>query len=159
MKAVVAAFNQEKALVGAFSVITNLRMELFEALVEISRAVPRPHLLGHLLGGLAAGEPGPGVGCEAVGVTSDGEHDQGRGWHRALLLPPAARGCCHNKSFVIKTQKTLITLHPTELLESLGHPHGLRVDEGEEENVGAPLLVLVQPRLPVTVISVVTRQL
>ena len=34
MKAVVAAFNQEKALVGAFSVITNLRMELFEALVS-----------------------------------------------------------------------------------------------------------------------------
>ena len=40
MKAVVAAFNQEKALVGAFSVITNLRMELFEALVED----PRPTL-------------------------------------------------------------------------------------------------------------------
>ena len=34
MKAVVAALNQEKALVGAFSVITNLRMELFEALVS-----------------------------------------------------------------------------------------------------------------------------
>ena len=33
MKAVVAAFNQEKALVGAFSVITNRRMELFQALV------------------------------------------------------------------------------------------------------------------------------
>ena len=33
MKAVVAAFNQEKALVGAFSVITNLRMEL-EALIR-----------------------------------------------------------------------------------------------------------------------------
>ena len=33
MKAVVAAFNQEKALVGAFSVITNLRVELFQALV------------------------------------------------------------------------------------------------------------------------------
>ena len=32
MKAVVAAFNQEKALVGAFSVITNLRMQLFGAL-------------------------------------------------------------------------------------------------------------------------------
>ena len=31
MKAVVGAFNQEKALVGAFSVIMNLRMELFEA--------------------------------------------------------------------------------------------------------------------------------
>ena len=35
MEAVVAAFNQEKALVGAFSVITNLRMELFEALVTM----------------------------------------------------------------------------------------------------------------------------
>ena len=34
MKAVVAAFNLEKALVGAFSVITNLRMDLFEALVH-----------------------------------------------------------------------------------------------------------------------------
>ena len=34
MKAVIAAFNQEKALVGAFSVITNLRMELFEALIR-----------------------------------------------------------------------------------------------------------------------------
>ena len=34
MKAVVAAFNQEKALEGAFSVITNLRMELFEALLR-----------------------------------------------------------------------------------------------------------------------------
>ena len=33
MKAVVAAFNQEKALVGAFSVITDLRMELFQALI------------------------------------------------------------------------------------------------------------------------------
>ena len=32
MKAVVAAFNQEKALVGAFSVITNLQMEIFDAL-------------------------------------------------------------------------------------------------------------------------------
>ena len=34
MKAVVAAFNQEKALVGAFSVITNLWMKLFEALLQ-----------------------------------------------------------------------------------------------------------------------------
>ena len=35
MKAVVAAFNQEKALVGAFSVIANLRMELFQALMKV----------------------------------------------------------------------------------------------------------------------------
>ena len=34
VKAVVAASNHEKALVGAFSVITNLRMELFEALIR-----------------------------------------------------------------------------------------------------------------------------
>ena len=34
MKAVVAAFNQEKALVGAFSVIMNLWIKLFEALVS-----------------------------------------------------------------------------------------------------------------------------
>ena len=34
VKAVVAAFNQEKALVGAFSVITILRMDLFEALLS-----------------------------------------------------------------------------------------------------------------------------
>ena len=38
VKVVVAAFNQEKALVGAFSVITNLWMEIFEALV----AIPSP---------------------------------------------------------------------------------------------------------------------
>ena len=38
-KAVVAAFNQEKALVGVFSVISNLQMELFEALVSGECAV------------------------------------------------------------------------------------------------------------------------
>ena len=34
MKAVVATFNQEKALVGAFSMITKLRMDLFESLIS-----------------------------------------------------------------------------------------------------------------------------
>ena len=47
MKAVVAAFNQEKALVGAFSVITNLRMELFESLM-----VPPPPGLGMVACGM-----------------------------------------------------------------------------------------------------------
>ena len=42
MKAVVAAFNQEKALVGAFSVLTNLRMELFQALVRTLYFSPSP---------------------------------------------------------------------------------------------------------------------
>ena len=40
MKAVVAALNQEKALVGAYSVITNLRIDLFEALVVVVSRVP-----------------------------------------------------------------------------------------------------------------------
>ena len=34
-------FNQEKALVGAFSVITNPRMELFEALAVYHSPAPR----------------------------------------------------------------------------------------------------------------------
>ena len=41
VKALVGAFNQEKALVGAFSVITNLRMELFETLVK-ARVMNQP---------------------------------------------------------------------------------------------------------------------
>ena len=49
MKVVVAAFNQEKALVGAFSVITNLRMELFEALLITDPG-------GQLLSGTAMSE-------------------------------------------------------------------------------------------------------
>ena len=66
MKAVVAAFNQEKALVGAFSVITNIRMDLFRALVmtlcdgcvqvtvaEVQRRLSPPECLNaSLLGGV-----------------------------------------------------------------------------------------------------------
>ena len=79
MKVLEGAFNQEKALVGAFSVITNLRMQLFEALVLV------PHdpagadgSVGHAA--LAAGgwdcsplggEAWPGDG--AVGVHLDGD--------------------------------------------------------------------------------------
>ena len=40
MKALVGAFNQEKALVGAFSVITNLRMQLFGALGRLTVCMP-----------------------------------------------------------------------------------------------------------------------
>ena len=47
MKAVVAAFNQEKALVGAFSVIMNLRMELFEALSPRRPCRPPAQILAH----------------------------------------------------------------------------------------------------------------
>ena len=58
MKAVVAAFNQEKALVGAFSVITNLQMELFEALVTSQH--PGPGSLVMTVGRLP-GDPGARV--------------------------------------------------------------------------------------------------
>ena len=44
MKAVVATFNQMKALVGAFSVITNLRMELFQELLNIFPDLLSTHL-------------------------------------------------------------------------------------------------------------------
>ena len=44
MKAVVAAFNQEKALVGTFSVLTNLRMELFQALERRVSQLSYPEL-------------------------------------------------------------------------------------------------------------------
>ena len=67
MKAVVAAFNQEKALVGAFSVITNLRMEHFEALVATDRVHVPPVVLQ---------EPGVHAHREAVPL-------------RQLLLGPA----------------------------------------------------------------------
>ena len=54
MKAVVAAFNQKKALVGAFSVITNLRMELFQALMP-------PHFLSPSLEKLDSIQRGAGT--------------------------------------------------------------------------------------------------
>ena len=65
MKAVVAAFNQEKALVGAYSVITNLRMKLFEALATLLVVVTTDNvdnvsiLVGYtLLGPLCASRAG-----------------------------------------------------------------------------------------------------
>ena len=65
MKAVVAAFNQEKALVGAFSVVTNLRMELFGAL--LSRAelgwcgVTRPGSLSRMESRVASTAASSGI--------------------------------------------------------------------------------------------------
>ena len=44
MKVVVAAFNKEKVLVGAFSVITNLRMDIFEALAHSHQPISQSSL-------------------------------------------------------------------------------------------------------------------
>ena len=82
MKAVVAAFNQEKALVGAFSVITNLRMALFEALIrtekgycaiqwkESSTTSPDPFGLDSITG-VAANGAGPGSTAAPAAVACD----------------------------------------------------------------------------------------
>ena len=55
MKEVVAAFNQEKALVGAFSVITNLRI----AFVSSSTSEPELAAVPGAGAGAGAGEEGP----------------------------------------------------------------------------------------------------
>ena len=76
MIALVGTFNQEKGLVGAFSVITNLRMELFEALDTTDKGdmVTCSHD-GRPPGG-AAGAAGSGCGgraAEARRVSAPGD--------------------------------------------------------------------------------------
>ena len=44
VKAVVSAFNQEKALVGAFSVITNLRIDLFGSTNLLTQGISQDQL-------------------------------------------------------------------------------------------------------------------
>ena len=82
MKAVVAAFNQEKALVGAFSVITNLRRQLFEVLMAIylqqmydnisslySQTVPTGSALSQSQGGSSPSHgAGGGAGAGQLGA-------------------------------------------------------------------------------------------
>ena len=75
MKAVVAALNQENALVGAFSVITNLRMELFQALVRGSAAAARPADQSPDVQLVDAGDPGHGG--DQLGLDS-GQQSEGR---------------------------------------------------------------------------------
>ena len=61
MKAEVAAFNQEKALVGSFSVITNLRMRRGSVLVSVAPlSPPQVPVPGLQLTG--SGQRGPGRG-------------------------------------------------------------------------------------------------
>ena len=87
MKAVVAAFNQEKVVVGAFSVITNLRMELFEALHSMCGGNARRHA--------PAGELGrnPGTrGHGALGGCSGLEMDDRLGPRIAAMLDAAGPG-------------------------------------------------------------------
>ena len=75
-----AAFNQEKALVGAFSVLTNLRMDLFQALVF--RQLPALQLTPE------HGDPGLGLqrGAElprrdVLHLHAEAAHEAGGGHH------------------------------------------------------------------------------
>ena len=82
VKAVVAAFNQEKALVGAFSVITNLRMEHFEALVQAgarleARAGRDGAQLTPLIAATASGEPAVVEFLLSRGAELEAADDQG----------------------------------------------------------------------------------
>ena len=80
MKAVVAAFNQEKALVGAFSVITNLRMELFEALGATATGVAVP-------GGDPAGGPQLGRVRRRAALLQPRHHPHRRTLRRQVRTP------------------------------------------------------------------------
>ena len=78
MKAVVAAFNQEQTLVGAFSVITNFRMELFEALL---RTAPAPGQLRSLFIVKMLGHYYPGVTMELPSASWEADHQLFK-WYR-----------------------------------------------------------------------------
>ena len=55
MKALVGAFNQEKALVGAFSVIVQPVVEPMEHYTALCSTAPVPYYRGHAALGLGAG--------------------------------------------------------------------------------------------------------
>ena len=76
------AFNQEKALVGAFSVITNLRMQLLEALVQAgarleARAGRDGAQLTPLIAATASGEPAVVEFLLSRGAELEAADDQG----------------------------------------------------------------------------------
>jgi len=101
-----------------------LQVEVYAVTSKLLR--PLGDLLGHLLCGLPGGQPVPGVGLDGVRVSSDGKHYDCVSWHR----PGSSRapGSCQRP-------------------EGGRDVHRLRVDEGEEENVGGLLLPLEQLRL------------
>ena len=92
MKAVVAAFNQEKALVGAFSVITDLRMELFEALLAtLSSGCPPRMLLvtePELPPLLRSPHASPQLRRPPALLARASGHSTHTGWARLLIAAP-----------------------------------------------------------------------
>ena len=80
VKTLVGAFNQEKSLVGAFSVITNLRVDLRFKLYRLPVVAGCPGE-GVLEGGGEV-EHGPGQDDVVVGAQKEGDH------HGAHPRPP-----------------------------------------------------------------------
>ena len=105
MKAVVAAFNQEKALVGAFSVITNVRMELFQALLP-APATDWARLKGWWVGG------GWADGALALAL----------GW-QPVIWWPAFKDIVSGIENAVQNWSTIHSQHPK--------PSGLQVPQGE----------------------------
>ena len=99
MKALIGAFNQDKALVWAFSVITNLRMDprlKLYCLAQVAAAQPTavagaaacPHQ-GAGTEGRGRGRQGPPLGHGVVVVAGHSRLHRGRGgshWSSLLLV-------------------------------------------------------------------------
>ena len=125
MKAVVAAFNQEKALVGAFSVITNLRMELFEPVLAPVKRRPGGELASRTSPGLAPAECGGRL--HGVDRPEDGSEDSRR---TGILLGCGVAGSCRRgdtrasvvASILASTVSILALIsHCGLMLETLAH--------------------------------------
>ena len=123
MKAVVAAFNQEKALVGAFSVITNLRMDLRFKLHTSVPSLSDPLTLGGvgLGGGLRPGcDQGsalPWVGCLVRGCCCRGWRLRrcdavSSPWSAATQVThPAQRTCNLPSHPLLKVKNATVTVY------------------------------------------------
>ena len=114
VKALAGVFNQEKALIEAFSVITNLRMDLFQA-IHLGQLLLK---VGEQLGDVPA-VPGPGLGAGVgpqLAVAAD-PHPREEARHAARQLVPAVlrglgqgdrqgqyhlrrRECCHPSFYI-----------------------------------------------------------
>ena len=110
MKAVVAAFNQEKALVGAFSVITKLRMELFEALL-FTDSIALLQTIPHLVSG--AEQPTQmGLLCSRLGPTT-------AAFSRRMMSP----GCSVRVATMYLEYRYCYTTVRLTTAEVVHHPH------------------------------------
>ena len=100
MKAVVAAFNQEKALVGAFSVIVQPVVELMDRFTALEICLEKPQLRSELLTLMQASHTALDCAPAAVNLLSKCSRSGARsaalgpGPEVLLLLTRCCCGCC-----------------------------------------------------------------